>query len=534
MRLPIAAKILIVLFFIFSVVLAVSLVYQNNQQKTLVTDIVGEQTLDKASNYFDSLNMMMLTGTIHQKEALRQKVLEQNGIEDARVIRADGITSIFGPGNPEQAIADSIDQRAVGGETIIENVTRDYGPGIVVALPMKASSSYRGTNCLQCHVVPEDTVLGVVRLEYNLSALYETINNKMLVTAAIMTAITLAGFALTFGFIRNALVSPLKRISLFMRTCSNDKNLSERITLSQQDEIGQLADSCNALLDGFSGSLHQVRDTAKTLVDEAKILTNVSSETNKLVENQRRETQEMSSSIDDVQHHQHIVEEKTTEAAELSKSLANSAQQGRNDANVAAEEIQQLVQEIEQVRHQILAVNQQSLEVNSILEVIRAIAEQTNLLALNAAIEAARAGEQGRGFAVVADEVRNLASRTHDATGDIQSIIEQLTADASKSANAIDATCESTTKRAETVMQLSRSLAQMAEEILTVNSNAEEISKDSVEQAKMADALRDQVMRIQSHADDTATNANQTQEISTELQQLSDQLEHMIGRFKLA
>ncbi len=97
MRLPIAAKILIVLFLIFSVVLAVSLVYQNNQQKTLVTDIVGEQTLDKASNYFDSLNMMMLTGTIHQKEALRQKVLEQNGIEDARVIRADGITSISAP-----------------------------------------------------------------------------------------------------------------------------------------------------------------------------------------------------------------------------------------------------------------------------------------------------------------------------------------------------------------------------------------------------------------------------------------------------
>lgn len=237
MRLPIAAKILIVLFLIFSVVLAVSLVYQNNQQKTLVTDIVGEQTLDKASNYFDSLNMMMLTGTIHQKEALRQKVLEQNGIEDARVIRADGITSIFGPGNPEQAIADSIDQRAVGGETIIENVTRDYGPGIVVALPMKASSSYRGTNCLQCHVVPEGTVLGVVRLEYNLSALYETINHKMLVTAAIMTAITLAGFALTFGFIRSALVSPLKRISLFMRTCSNDKNLSERITLSSRTKL---------------------------------------------------------------------------------------------------------------------------------------------------------------------------------------------------------------------------------------------------------------------------------------------------------
>ncbi|NGN96937.1 methyl-accepting chemotaxis protein [Grimontia sp. S25] len=534
MRLPIAVKILFVLLGIFSVVLAVSLIYQTNHQKTFVTDIVGEQTLDKASNYFDSLNMMMLTGTIHQKEALRNKVLEQNGIEDARVIRADGITSIFGPGNPNQAILDNIDQRAVAGETIVERVTRDYGPGIVVALPMKASANYRGTNCMQCHIVPEDTVLGVVRLEYNLSELYESINGDMWVTAGIMGAITLGGFALTFGFVRVSLVSPLKRISHFMHRCSEEKNLSQRLAMHRDDEIGQLAASCDTLLDSFSSSLNRVKGTAMTLLEEATVLTNVSSETNNLVENQHRETQEMSSSIDEVQHHQHIVEEKTTEAAELSQNLAENAQQGRNVANVAAEQIQQLVQEVDQVRHQILAVNQQSKEVNSILEVIRGIAEQTNLLALNAAIEAARAGEQGRGFAVVADEVRSLASRTHDATGDIQSIIEQLTADAERSASAIETTCENTAQRSDTVMQLSNSLAQIAEEILIVNANAKEISQDTVHQAEMADNLREQVVTIQSHAEDTSTNANQTQAISAMLKNLADQLEQLIDQFKLA
>ncbi len=534
MRLPIATKILIVLFAIFSVVLAVSLLYQKNQQKSFVTDIVSQQTLDKASNYFDSLNLMMLTGTIHQKEALRNKVLEQNGIEDARVIRAEGITKVFGPGNANQAVLDSIDQQAVAGETLVKRVNRDYGPGIVVALPMKASSNYRGTNCLQCHIVPEGTVLGVVRLEYNLSLLYKNIDHEMLVTAGIMTTITLGGFALTFGFIRVSLVSPMKRISHFMRRCSHEKNLSPRLDMHREDEIGQLAASCDTLLDSFSDSMNHVKTTAVSLLDEATVLTNVSSETNKLVENQRRETEEMSLSIDEVQRHQHIVGEKTTEAAELSQTLAENAQQGRHVANVAAEQIQQLVNEIEQVRHQILAVNQQSKEVNSILEVIRGIAEQTNLLALNAAIEAARAGEQGRGFAVVADEVRNLASRTHDATGDIQNIIAQLTNDAERSASAIETTCTNTTERADTVMQLSNALAQIAEEILIVNSNAKEISQDTVHQAKMADGLREQVATIKAHAEDTSSNANQTQTISTHLKALADQLEHLIDQFKLA
>lgn len=534
MRLPIATKILIVLFAIFSVVLAVSLLYQKNQQKSFVTDIIGQQTLDKASSYFDSLNLMMLTGTIHQKEALRNKVLEQSGIEDARVIRAEGITKVFGPGNANQAVLDNIDQRAVAGETIVERVTRDYGPGIVVALPMKASTNYRGTNCLQCHIVPEGTVLGVVRLEYNLSSLYKNINGEMLVTAGIMTAITLCGFALTFGFVRVSLVSPMKRISHFMRRCSDDQTLTLRLNMRREDEIGQLAASCDTMLDCFSNSMNRVKGTATSLLNEATMLTNVSSETNKLVENQRRETEEMSSSIDEVQHHQHSVGEKTTEAAELSQTLAENAQQGRNVANVAAEQIQQLVNEIDQVRQQILAVNQQSKEVNSILEVIRGIAEQTNLLALNAAIEAARAGEQGRGFAVVADEVRNLASRTHDATGDIQSIIEQLTCGAERSASAIETTCANTTERADTVMQLSHSLAQIAEEILIVNNNAKEISQDTVHQAKMADGLRDQVATIQAHAEETSSNANQTQTISTNLKTLADQLEQLIDQFKFA
>ncbi|OOF08402.1 methyl-accepting chemotaxis protein [Salinivibrio sp. MA427] len=534
MRMTLASKILLALFFVFALVLATSLAYQSHQQKALMTSIVSEQTLDKASNYFDSLNMLMLTGTISQRNTLREKMLSHKGIDDARVIRGEAITRFFGPGNPEQSAQDAIDQRSLKGETIVETFDADAGKGLVVALPMKASSDYRGTNCLQCHVAEEGTVLGVIRLEYDLEPLYSTIDREMLITAGIMGSIAVIGFLISLTVIRRWVVSPLKRVSAFMKRTSHDKNLSERLNNTRDDEIGELCNSCDQLLDNFAASLQQVQRTSETLSAEAMNLIRVSSHTDQLADSQRHETNDMSSAIDDVQQHQHDIQNRTQEAAQLSESAAGSANQGSDLANVAANDIRKLVADIGQVRTQILDVNQQSQQVTTILSVIREIAEQTNLLALNAAIEAARAGEQGRGFAVVADEVRNLASRSHDATGEIQTIIENLCAGSEASAQAVEATSESANQRAETVTELSTALGNIADQVRTVNDNANDISKQSDHQAQMTDALLAQVGRIQSHANDTATNANEVKAISANLEQLVEQLEGLIGQFQLS
>ncbi|OOF28343.1 methyl-accepting chemotaxis protein [Salinivibrio sp. IB872] len=534
MRMTLASKLLLSLFLVFALVLVTSLAYQSHQQKALMTSIVSEQTLDKASNYFDSLNMLMLTGTISQRNTLRDKMLSHKGIEEARVIRAEAITRFFGPGNPEQAPKDNIDQRALDGETIVETFDSESGKGLVVALPMKASSDYRGTNCLQCHVAEEGTVLGVIRLEYDLQPLYGTIDKEMLITAGIMGSIAVLGFLISLTVIRRWVVSPLKHVSAFMKRTSRDKNLAERLNDTRNDEIGELCNSCDQLLDNFSASLQQVQRTSETLSSEALNLIRVSGHTDQLADSQRNETNEMSTAINDVQQHQHDIQSRTSEAAQLSESAAGSANQGSELANVAANDIRKLMDDIGQVRSQILDVNQQSQQVTTILGVIREIAEQTNLLALNAAIEAARAGEQGRGFAVVAEEVRNLASRSHDATGEIQTIIENLCSGSEASAQAVEATTESANQRAETVMQLSDALADIAEQVTTVNNNTDDISQQSQHQAQMTDALLEQVGRIQNHANDTANNANEVKAISANLEQLVEQLEGLIGQFQLS
>lgn len=275
MNSSILSKLLLTLITVFALVLAGSTSYQYWQQKNLIHSVLSEQLHDKASNYFDSLNMMMLTGTMAQKETLRQKALAQDGIEQVRVIRSATVNKLYGSGMPEQKPQDAINQRALAGETVIEPYSGDWGNGIVVALPMKSSENYRGTNCVACHMAPEGEVLGVIRLEFNLSHLTQMVNHRTLIGIGIMSVIALFGFIITLYFMRRIIVLPLQKTSFFMSDVSKSKDSSRRLANDRKDELGQLAVSINSLMDTVSESLQQVQDTSHSLADSARKLTDV-------------------------------------------------------------------------------------------------------------------------------------------------------------------------------------------------------------------------------------------------------------------
>lgn len=247
MRLTITTKLLITLLSVFGLVLLASTSYQYLQQRELLNSVLSEQLHDKASNYFDSLNMMMLTGTMAQKETLRQKALAQDGIEQVRVLRSDLVSKLYGPGNDNQSPVDDIDQRALSGELVIEPIQAEWGSGIVVAMPMKSSENYRGTNCVACHMVPEGEVLGAIRLEYNLSHVNQMVSQRTLIALAIMSAFGFVGFLVTMGIIRKTIVQPIQKTSRFMQSVSDSKNLTQRVISNQGDEIGQLAKAINSI-----------------------------------------------------------------------------------------------------------------------------------------------------------------------------------------------------------------------------------------------------------------------------------------------
>ncbi|MDK9784858.1 HAMP domain-containing protein [Vibrio sp. B172a] len=534
MRSTITFKLLLALIAVFTCVLAVSTGYQYYQQKTLINDVLSEQLHDKASNYFDSLNMMMLTGTMSQKETLRQKALAQEGIEQVRVLRADTVSKFYGPGDANQKPVDDIDQRALSGELVIEPISADWGKGLVVALPMKSSENYRGTNCVSCHIAPEGEVLGAIRLEYNMNHVNSLINKQAMFAMGIMSVIAFVGFLITMGLIRKIIVRPIQRTSRFMSNVSASKDLSKRLEHSQKDEVGQLSDSINSFMDTVCESLEQVRETSHSLAGSANRLTDVAQSTDEAADNQQVETNEVQTNISGMLDQQGVVEQATIDATALVNHTVDVATSSAGQAHHVSEDIKSLVTDIDQVREKITTLNQQTEEVSSILGVIKGIAEQTNLLALNAAIEAARAGDQGRGFAVVADEVRNLASRTAEATSNIETIISQFQQGSEESLSSVDSVCEFAHQRSVDVEALSATMRNVVDEMHQVLKHAENIQQQTQTTSGVSKHIQAKVDTITLHANETSQSASHTREISVDLEHLSERLESLLNQFTLS
>ncbi|QKQ26467.1 hypothetical protein [Candidatus Reidiella endopervernicosa] len=163
----IAAKINLTLLAVFVTVLIASLWHSFKSTHSLVESAITQQTTDMADSYFDTINAMMLTGNMTNRQILQKKLLERPNVLEARIIRGEGIAKLFGAGFEDQKPVDELDRRALAGEAVIEDVDGEEGSYLTVVTPLRASADYRGTNCLLCHQVPEGTVLGAVRVSYS-------------------------------------------------------------------------------------------------------------------------------------------------------------------------------------------------------------------------------------------------------------------------------------------------------------------------------------------------------------------------------
>ena len=355
-----------------------------------------------------------------------------------------------------------------------------------------------------------------------------------------MLTIMVAGTLLAIGvgifiaiFVSRMISVPLKTVVDRAKAIAAGDLTGSALESKGNDELTELTDAINSMNSNLQNMIQQISGSAQQMGGSSEELSVITLQTTQGIQEQRSQTDqlatamnEMAATVQEVAHH-------AVDAANAATSANRESANGRQVVNGAVNTIDALAAAITQAAEAIARVEADSDRIGTVLDVIRGIAEQTNLLALNAAIEAARAGEQGRGFAVVADEVRTLAGRTQESTREIQQMIESLQAGSKEAVQLMEQSREQTQSSVEQTAKAGDALAAIADAVEKINDMNTQIASAAEEQSTVAEEINRNVTSISQIADESARGAEQTARGNEELSGLAIELQKVVGQFKI-
>ena len=357
-----------------------------------------------------------------------------------------------------------------------------------------------------------------------------------LVVVSVISAVTLV--LLVFLLLRNQL-EPLRIIGrLMQRMGGGDLAVNDDLAALRQDptsrnEIHQLARETEKMSTSLRALIANVDKSARMLSGDANRLVQIAAATRDGVSLQRTETDQVATAINELAATVQEVARSAASAADETKLVDEKAAKGGKVVNNVIESIDGLAAEVEQTAQVIHTLERESENIGAVLDVIRGIAEQTNLLALNAAIEAARAGEQGRGFAVVADEVRNLAKKTQDSTTEINDMIQRLQSSTQGAVSAMESGRNKASASVALAGEAGQTLRDIAASTSTITDVTVQIAGAAEEQNTVVDEVNRNVMNIRDVAVNNAESSRELGGATEKLRQLAEGLTAEVARFRL-
>ncbi|MCL2875265.1 MAG: methyl-accepting chemotaxis protein [Betaproteobacteria bacterium] len=534
-NLPIWVRLTAAIGILLLIAWASMIIWGNRSNNRIVIDHSKDfaQTVNEMT--MAGLTGMMITGTVDQRNVFLDQIKELSLVNELKVIRGEAVSKIYGPGNDATIAPNAFERQIIEKrEPYMQMEKNAQGEYLRVVIPALASKNYLGKDCTVCHMVKEGEPLGAVSMRISLSQANEAASRFRNGSILFAIAISLPLLGFVYFFIRHFVIRPLSHLAKGMSEIAHgDGDLTRRLDAGNQDEVGRAANMFNHMLGVIAGLVRQVGASS---VDVAKQAHNMAGKSEQIAKSSHRQADhsiQAAQAVEELNSNIQFVTDKTEKVRSRSHESLERSRAGQSSLHQLVGEMGQVQEAVKNMADTMGAFVQSTQSINSMTQNVREIAEQTNLLALNAAIEAARAGEHGRGFAVVADEVRKLAEKSAHSAGQI----DKITQDIGQRSNQVQESIESGLER----LEVSRNMARGVTEILTstnelvveVGDGIDQIAVTTMEQRNTSASVTKSIEVIADMARENDIAIGLTEEAAHKMEQLATQLQESVARFKV-
>ncbi len=649
-RVSLLGKINVIIACVFLVVTTVETIISVQNDKARFLKVAEERTVDLTQWYFDSLNTMMLTGSMDQRSILRQKLLAQTQVLEARVIRGEPVNQQFGEGLPEEQPLDELDYRALEGQSSSVVSKGVDGREITVVTPFRATEHTRGVNCLLCHNVPSGTVNGAVRVKYSLKQMDAQIKDEAIKEAVTNLFLLGIGMVLVNIMLIRWFSRPMRQLmETVVQRAGGDTSV--RVIVSSKDEIGRLGDAFNMMADninataarehseaialqqkvdglrtvmrkvtegnftvqvGFSGddAIGELALSLQTMIDhlydsieekraDVELLENkvgrilnvtelvaegdltrtidiegddaiaqLSAGVAGMIENlhtlvaeiqqsgidvnasgyelslrinqveltaarQADETRHISETVAQISNTTSELMTVMDEVAAMAESATSSALYSSEGLSKLQGSMENVIGSAEIVAEKLEILDERARNISAVVTTIAKVADQTNLLSLNASVEAEKAGEYGRGFSVVATEIRRLADQAAISTLDIEEMVTEMQHSVTAGVDTMKGFTDQVRASVVEVQQVSKEQTEIISQVETIGPLFEGLHKSMQSQVQGGTKIHLAMKQLNTEAQYTVESLKMSASTIHVLTDAAHRLENCVSKFKV-